>query len=284
MAYELRCIQYTNSCERGNLYDVSHGGGRLSYICRKLLMEAAVLTLHQVILMMLLIAVGIACARLKWFSDEVAQALSRFLLWFVTPALLIDAFSRDYNAAEAHNLLLSGLLGIVFHLLAAGIAKLAIRCGDKGKCAVARMSAMYSNCGFMAFPLISAVFGEIGVFYGSAFVGMFNLSLWTQGRALLLGRKGITMRGALCNAGVLGTIAGCVLYFCRFPLPGIAGSLAASLASLNTPLAMIVIGVFLSRCSLRSLLCCEVLWPSLLRTAVIPLCYFAVLYLSLIHI
>ena len=211
MAYELRCIQYTNSRERGNSYDVSHGGGRLSYICRKLLMEAAALTLHQVILMMLLIAVGIACARLKWFSDEVAQALSRFLLWFVTPALLINAFSRDYNAAEAHNLLLSGLLGIVFHLLAAGIAKLAIRCGDKGKCAVARMSAMYSNCGFMAFPLISAVLGEIGVFYGSAFVGMFNLSLWTQGRALLLGRKGITMRGALCNAGVLGTIAGCVL-------------------------------------------------------------------------
>ena len=36
-------------------------------------------------------------------------------------------------------------------------------------------------------------------------------------------------------------------------------------------------GVFLSRCSLRSLLCREVLWPSLLRTAVIPLCYFAVL-------
>ncbi len=63
-------------------------------------MEAAVLTLHQVILMMLLIAVGIACARLKWFSDEVAQALSRFLLWFVTPALLINAFSRDYNAAK----------------------------------------------------------------------------------------------------------------------------------------------------------------------------------------
>ena len=177
MAYGLRCIQYTNSRERGNSYDVSRGGGRLSYICRKLLMEAAVLTLHQVILMMLLIAVGIACARLKWFSDEVAQALSRFLLWFVTPALLINAFSRDYNATEAHNLLLSGLLGIIFHLLAAGVAKLAIRRGDKGKCAIARMSAMYSNCGFMAFPLISAVLGEIGVFYGSAFVGMFNLSL-----------------------------------------------------------------------------------------------------------
>lgn len=37
------------------------------------------------------------------------------------------------------------------------------------------MSAMYSNCGFRAFPLIAAVLGEIGVFYGSACVGMFNL-------------------------------------------------------------------------------------------------------------
>lgn len=275
--HELCCIQYTNSFERRNSYDVSHGGGRRYYICRKELMEAAVLTLHQVILMMLLIAVGMACARLQWFTDEIAQALSKFLLWFVTPALLINAFSRAYDAAEARNLLLSGLLGVVFHLLAAAIAKLAIRRGDQGERAVARMSAMYSNCGFMAFPLISAVLGETGVFYGSAFVGMFNLSLWTQGRALLLGRKGITVRGALCNAGVLGTIAGSMLYFCRIPLPGIASSLAASLASLNTPLAMIVIGVFLSRCSLRSLLCREVLWPALLRTAVIPLCYFAVL-------
>ena len=275
-APKVYCIQCTNSFERRNLYEVLCGGDRLYHVCRKSLMEAAVLTLHQVILMMLLIAVGMACAHLKWFTDEIAQALSKFLLWFVTPALLIDVFQREYDAAEARNLLLAGLLGIVFHLLAAVIAKIAIRQGDK-RAAVARMSAMYSNCGFMAFPLISAVLGETGVFYGSAFVGMFNLSLWTQGRALLLGRKGITVRGALCNAGVLGTIAGALLYFCSIPLPGIADSLAASLASLNTPLAMIVIGVFLSHCSLRSLLCGEVLWPSLLRTIIIPLCYFAVL-------
>ena len=70
-------------------------------------MEAAVLTLHQVILMMLLIAVGMVCARLKWFTDDVAQALSRFLLWFVTPALLINAFYRSYDAAEARGLLFS---------------------------------------------------------------------------------------------------------------------------------------------------------------------------------
>lgn len=154
-----------------------------------------------------------------------------------------------------------------------------IRGGEQGKRAVARMSAMYSNCGFMAFPLIAAVLGDIGVFYGSAFVGVFNLSLWTHGRALLLGRRGVTVRGALCNAGVLGTIAGALIYFCRIPLPEIAGDLAASLASLNTPLAMIVIGVFLSHCTLRSLFRREVLWPAVLRTVLIPCCYLALLCL-----
>lgn len=138
---------------------------------------------------------------------------------------------------------------------------------------------MYSNCGFMAFPLIAAVLGDIGVFYGSAFVGVFNLSLWTHGRALLLGRRGVTVRGALCNAGVLGTIAGALIYFCRIPLPEIAGDLAASLASLNTPLAMIVIGVFLPHCTLRSLFRREVLWPAVLRTVLIPCCYLALLCL-----
>lgn len=87
------------------------------------------------------------------------------------------------------------------------------------------------------------------------------------------------MRGALCNAGVLGTIAGALIYFCRIPLPEIAGDLAASLASLNTPLAMIVIGVFLSHCTLRSLFRREVLWPAVLRTVLIPCCYLALLCL-----
>ena len=150
--------------------------------------------------------------------------------------------------------------------MAAVTVQTTIRGGEQGKRAVARMSAMYSNCGFMAFPLIVAVLGDIGVFYGSAYVGVFNLSLWTHGRALLLGRRGVTVRGALCNAGVLGTIAGALIYFCRIPLPEIAGDLAASLASLNTPLAMIVIGVFLSHCTLRSLFRREVLWPAVLRT------------------
>ena len=44
-------------------------------------MTAAALTLHQVLLMLALLAAGVICTRLGWFDEGVAQALSKFLLW-----------------------------------------------------------------------------------------------------------------------------------------------------------------------------------------------------------
>ena len=145
-------------------------------------MIAAVLTLHQILLMLTLLSVGAICARLGWFDEQIAQALSKFLLWFVTPALLLDAFNQPFRTDMAYGLLLSGMLAVLFHIMAAILAQLLIRPRHFTQCAIARMGAVYSNCGFMAFPLISAVLGTDGVFYGSAFVGVFNLFLWTHGR------------------------------------------------------------------------------------------------------
>ena len=211
-------------------------------------MTAAALTLHQVLLMLALLAAGVICTRLGWFDEGVAQALSKFLLWFVTPALLLDAFNQPFCTDMAYGLLLSGALAVLFHAMAAVLAQLLIRPGRFKQCATARMGAVYSNCGFMAFPLISAVIGTDGVFYGSTFVGVFNLFLWTHGRRLLAGREGFRLKDAVCNAGVLGALAGAALYFLHFQLPGLAADFISTLASLNTPLAMLVIGIFLSQC------------------------------------
>lgn len=242
-------------------------------------METVLLTLHQVILMLALLAIGAICARLSWFTEAVAQGLSKFLLWFVTPALLLNAYSRPFEPQIALNLLLAGVLGVMFHLMSAVLAQVLIRKGDRDKRAVARMSAMYSNCGFMAFPLISSVLGDTGLFYGSAFVGVFNLFLWTHGQYLLRGHDGLKLRNALCNAGVLGTLAGLLLYLSQLPLPSIVSDGIASLASLNTPLAMLVIGCFLAHCRLDTLLRHDVIYPALLRMLVCPLCLLGLLCL-----
>lgn len=239
-------------------------------------MTAAMTTLHQTALMLLLLGIGVICARLGWFDERAAQALSRFLLWFVTPALLLDAFYRPFCADMAVGLVLSALLAVLFHAAAALVSALLLR-PSRPQYAVARMGVVYSNCGFMAFPLISAVAGEQGIFYASAFVGVFNLFLWTHGQRLLAGRQAFRLKNAVCNAGVLGTIAGAALYFLQIPLPALAVDLIDTLASLNTPLAMLVIGMLLAGCRMKELLCRRVLLPSLLRMVVLPLLLWALL-------
>ena len=241
-------------------------------------MIAAVLTLHQILLMLTLLSVGAICARLGWFDEQIAQALSKFLLWFVTPALLLDAFNQPFRTDMAYGLLLSGMLAVLFHIMAAILAQLLIRPRHFTQCAIARMGADYSNCDFMAFPLISAVLGTDGVFYGSAFVGVFNLFLWTHGRRLLVGRERFHLKNAVCNAGVLGTLVGAVLYlFFHFQFPSLAADFISTLASLNTPLAMLLIGIFLSQCQLKDLLCRNVILPVLLRVSVLPLTFLFLL-------
>lgn len=242
-------------------------------------MSTALLTLHQVLLMLALLAVGIICTRLGWFNEGTAQALSKFLLWFITPALLLNSFNQPFQLDMAYGLLISGLLAILFHAVSAVLAQVLIRRSRYGEAAIARMGAVYSNCGFMAFPLISAVLGADGVFYGSAFVGIFNIFLWTHGRSLLAGKEGIRLKNAICNAGVLGTLAGAAMYFAHITISGLPADIISTLASLNTPLAMIVIGIFLAKCDWKSLLCRKVLVPGLFRMILFPLVFMGLMLL-----
>ena len=47
------------------------------------------------------------------------------------------------------------------------------------------MLIIFTNCGFMAIPLLDALFGQIGVFYCNAYLTVFNFVVWTYGLFLM---------------------------------------------------------------------------------------------------
>ena len=48
-----------------------------------------------------------------------------------------------------------------------------------------RMCVVFTNCGFMALPLLDALYGSYGIFLGSSFIVVNNLLLWSYGVAQL---------------------------------------------------------------------------------------------------
>lgn len=200
----------------------------------------------QAMILFLMMAIGFALYKTHIVSKEGADGMTNTLLWAVTPCLLIDTFSRDFDKNLALSLGVFAAAAFVGTVLSAVLAYFLFRRKDSDTSAVMRFCCTFSNCGFMGLPLADALYGDEGVMYASIFVAVFNLTQWTFGFAILSG-KGASLKKLLINPGVMGLTIGLPLFIFSMQLPSALSVTVSTVASMNTPLAMIVIGCYLAR-------------------------------------
>ncbi len=240
---------------------------------------------YQVVIMLLLIIVGYFCYKKALLTDEGVKNLSTLLLMVVTPCILIDAYQRDFEMALVKQFLIAAGVSLLIHAMAIVGAELVFRKEkNPGNAKIQKFAMIYSNCGFMGIPLLNAALGSEGVFIGSAYLAVFNILYWTHGVYLYTGDKKILLsKKAVLNPGVLGMAAGLLLFFFQIRLPGVIGTAVASIADVNTPIAMLVIGTFLAKNDLfKALKNGKVYIVSALRLIAVPL--VVVLVLKLLHV
>ena len=235
-------------------------------------MELAVIVAYQIVIMFILIGIGIIVLKKGIVTIESTKNYSNFLLMIVTPALIINAYQRELVKEQLEGLIFSFILAIIFHILSIIVVKLIIRKRKSTDYKVEQMGAIYSNCGFMGFPVLSALLGQDGMLYGTAFVGVFNIFLWTNGISLLSNDTKLSIKKIFLNPGVIGVIVGLILYFTQIKLPSVIGESIGYIASLNTPLAMIITGAFLANVDMKATLKNINIYKSvLLRILILPL-------------
>ena len=207
---------------------------------------------QQVLILFMLLAVGFAMGKFHWLDDKGTAGISNILLYIVTPSILLTSFQREFVAADFRNFGLVLLVAFLLQFLLIGSSYLFIRDTDEQRRRILRFAAIFSNCGYMGYPLMQALVGKVGVYYGSAYVVGFTILTWTLGVYMISGGKNqLRLRPLLCNPGVLGTIAALALYLLQIKLPGILMTPLEHISNLNTPLPMIVIGYQLSQADLK---------------------------------
>ena len=145
-------------------------------------------------------------------GEAFSRGCSQLIMYVVSPCMMVVAFQRSFEKEGFHNFCMAFLLAVLIHLLGIAMAQLFFR--QKTEKAVAlRFSVVHSNCGFMGYPLQTALLGTIGVFYGSAFATVFTLCSWTYGLAQMSGgRQKISLKTLLLNPGVLSVVVAMALY------------------------------------------------------------------------
>lgn len=203
--------------------------------------------LNQVAAMFIIMAVGFALVKLGKLKKDGAAQINKIVLNIVIPCVIVDAFTTSFRHDMLGELALSFLLAIIIHLAGIIITKLFFnRTKRDDDRTILRMASIYSNCGFMGLPIISAVLGGEGVIYGSIYIVIFNAFVWTHGICTLKGGKtGISLK-ALFNPGIIGITVSLLIIFLKLNLPNFAVNALSMLADLNTPLAMLITGAYLA--------------------------------------
>ena len=199
---------------------------------------------QQVVILFILIGAGFASKKAKLISDNAVKGMTNLVLYLATPCIIISSFQNcKFNSEMLVNLLIMTVEVVCIHIGSIVIANLVFRDKDMSRRAVFRVATIYSNCGFMSLPLQQAILGSDGVFYGAIYVGIFNLVVWTHGLVTMSGdKKDLSVKKLIANPGVIGVVIAIFLWVMNITLPEIISSPMNYLASLNTPVPMIIIG------------------------------------------
>lgn len=257
------------------------------------MLESFLIVAKQVAILFLLIGVGYSCNKFKIFGEDTVRGMTNMMLYVVTPCIIVDSFQRPFNVNDLNLLGIALFVAILYHALNIFFAHTCVFEKEDSRQRVMRFGLVFSNAGYMAFPLQEAILGKEGLFFGAIIIAVFNILLWTYGVWEMSGRlttaegsisKGrqiyLALRAGIINPGTIGVILGLIFFFSSIKLPEVVGRPVSLLAALNTPVPMIIIGFYLANAKIGKVLTDWRAYNMMfIRLIVVPVVLFVLLYI-----
>lgn len=219
-----------------------------------MIFDNALIVVNQVFILFLLIGVGYLLRKLKLIDENGIRQMTNMLLMIITPCIIIRSFQTPFDASLLGGMGIAAGFAVLSHVIGALVARPFFRRQPDPRRKVLEFSVVFTNCGFMCIPLLAAVLGEKGVFYGSIYITVFNVAQWTYGVLLMTGsRKNVSLFKSLVNPGTVTVLIAIPIFIFSIRLPEAISVVVGYLADTNTPLAMIVIGAQMAVVSLKNI-------------------------------
>lgn len=241
--------------------------------------------LTQTVALFLLILIGYAVKKLDVVRDSDIKGISDLIVKVTMPILIVVSMSMEFSKEK---LVFSGImfgissLSYIFkNIIAKWFTKLFKVEGPES--AIYEMMILFSNSGFMGFPVVKALYGEEGIFYAAIINVSFNIFIWTLGVNIISrgnGREKTSAKVLLKNPGIVSVIIGAVLFLAPIEIPEVIYTPLKMIGDSTTPLAMMTIGMLLVNTSVKTLFRNKKLAiASMVRILVFPIVFMMVLFL-----
>lgn len=195
----------------------------------------------QVSVLFLLAGVGFILGKKGWLDGKCASQLSQLLIYVIAPCAIINALQVAYSEKIISDLLFGCLFLIFQYIALILVSHFSFQQEPTQRRSVLQFAQVYANNIFMGIPLLQAVLGSEATIFVVPSLVIFQMFQWTHGIRILGGH--LSLKQAIFNPGIIGVVIGLFLFFLQIRLATVPASVAGFLAGMNTPLAMIIIGV-----------------------------------------
>ena len=185
-------------------------------------MTSFYIVLMQILKLSFVALVAYIATKRNVIPDGTDKAVSALVVKITLPALIITTMS---NRTFTTDVIATGfkvfLLTLVFLLMAYGLSILIGKAlGFTGSAdSIYRAHSVFGNIVFIGYPLINALYGDIGVLYAVFFVIASDILLWTLGIHLLNSHKnksGKNIFSHIININTIAYIIGIFLVLINF--------------------------------------------------------------------
>ncbi|WP_186430336.1 AEC family transporter [Clostridium sp. BSD9I1] len=213
-------------------------------------MEFSVI-IESVISLFLIILVGVYGARKKIITPKINKGLIDILIQITLPLMILSSFIFTYDDAIKSNAIKTFYYSIAAYIIVILVSYLLLLPIKNDKKIVLHFANVFTNTGYVGFPILNSIYGAEGIVYGSIFNMFFVIFVWTYGIILYKGnfqKKELKneLKKILLNPSIIAVCAGVIIMIFNIQLPGAILSSIRNIGNITGPLSMIIIGVIIS--------------------------------------
>lgn len=253
-------------------------------------MSSFLTAFNQVIILFAIVMVGVVVGKCGIVTAAGRKELSKLLTSVTLPCMVFNSMMVDLEPGALGGIIRVFLYGFIMvwvgFFIGIPLAKMLGK-GDISKSCVYHFGIIYSNFGFVGFPVCEALFGAKGLFYASVMAVAFNTVFFFLADMLFGAVKGQERKGFNWKSQIspmnVAVVLGVVCFFNGYRPPSQIRQVVSMLAAVTTPLAMCISGIALASTDIKSV------WKnagvfvySAIRLLVMPLLFLGVM--KLLHI
>ena len=205
---------------------------------------------EKIIVLFIAMIAGYIAKKGKFLNSDSTKSLSSMLVYITNPCLIVCSLQREYDKQLLITAACVFALSVAVHSFLAIFSHFVFKIiKNRKERSVYTYALTYSNCGYMGFPLMMAIFNEdpqLGLFYGVIFVTAFNLFTWTHGVIVMSNQPKIPWKKLIYNPALIAVFISIVLFLGRIMLPKTINDGLTLVGDMTVPLSMIIIGSLLA--------------------------------------